>query len=96
MNNDLNYLQVEDKQFRLSSTAWLNNNIMTAAQTFIYKELRDQDYQSLLNVQRRGVASYCAVNDEHIQLLHDESAQWLFIFCSNGKIHICDPVSKHP
>ena len=64
---------------------------MDAAQKLMCKELgADDDYQSVLNVQRRGATPYRAVNNDHIQLLHDGSGHWLLTFCSNGRIQICD------
>ena len=35
-------------------------------------------------------ALYRALQNEHIQLLHDRSLHWLLTFSSNGRIHICD------
>ena len=62
---------------------------MDATQKLICKELGD-DYQSVLNVQKRGNAPYRPVSNEHIQILHDGSNHWLLTFCSNGRVQICD------
>ena len=64
---------------------------MDTAQKLICKKLgADDDYQSLLNVKKHRGAPYRAVKNEHNQLLHDGSGHWLLIFCSNGRIQICD------
>ena len=47
---------------------------MDSAQKLLCEELgADDDYQSVLNVQKRRGAPYRAVKNEHIQLLHDGS-----------------------
>ena len=47
---------------------------MDSAQKLLCEELgEDDDYQSVLNVQKRRGAPYRAVKNEHIQLLHDGS-----------------------
>ena len=64
---------------------------MDAAQKLICKKVEaDDDYQSVINVQKRRGAPYRAVKNEHIQLFHDGSGHWLLTFCSNGRIQICD------
>ena len=50
----------------------------------------DDDYQSVLNVQKHWGAPYRAVKNEHIQLHYDGSGHCLLTFCSNGRIQICD------
>ena len=69
----------------LLSDAWLNDRIMDAAQQLICKEL-GIEYQSVLNVQKK----FRAVDDEHVQLLHDGSDNWFLSFCSSGRVQICD------
>ena len=91
LRNDLCHFHFEDEEILQSPTAWLNDRIMNAAQKLIYKKLgADDDYQSVLNVQKRQGAPYRAVKNEHIQLLHDGSGHWLLSFCSNGRIQIYD------
>ena len=91
LKNGLYHLSLEDEEILRTPTALLNDRIMDAAQKLICKELgAEYDYQSVLNVQRRGATPYRAVNNEHIQLLHDGSGHWLLPFCSNGNIQICD------
>ena len=91
LKNDLYHLHFEDEEILLSPTAWLNDRIMNTVQKLICKTLgADEDYQSVLNVQKRWGVPYCAVKNEHIQLLNAGSEHWLFTFCSNGKIQICD------
>ena len=52
-----------------------------AAQKLTWKEPgADGDYQSLLNVQNRRSAPYRAVKNEHIQLLHDGSGHYGYLF----------------
>ena len=51
---------------------------------------RENEYQSVLNLQKKGCASSRTVNDEHIQFLHDGRNHWFLSFCSNGRIQICD------
>ena len=53
---------------------------MNAAQKLICKELgADDDYQSIPNVQKRRGATYRAVKNEQIQLLHDGSRHLIFV-----------------
>ena len=69
----------------------LSGGKMVVAQKLICKKLgADDDYQSVLNVQKRRVAPCRAVKNEHIQLLHDGSGHWVLTFCSNERIQICD------
>ena len=64
---------------------------MDATQKLICKKLgADDDYQSVLNVQKRRGAPYRAVKNEHNQLHYSGSGHWLLTFCSNGRIQICD------
>ena len=56
----------------------------------ICKELgADDDYQSVLNTQKRQGVPYHAVKNDLIQL-YDGSGYRLVTFCSNGRIQICD------
>ena len=67
----------------------MNDRIKDAAQKLNCKKLgADEDYQSVLIVQKRGGAPYRASKNEHIQQLHDGSGHWLLTFCSNGRIQI--------
>ena len=69
--NDLYHLQMYDKRIQLSVDARLNDSIMDATQILIGKALgRENEYQSVLNLQKKLSASFRTVNDEHIQLLH--------------------------
>ena len=64
LKNDLNHLHFEDEEIIRSTTAWLHNRIMDAAQKLACKKLRaDGDYQSVLNVQERRVAPFRAVEN---------------------------------
>ena len=54
LRNENFYLKVEDKNILLSSNAWLNDKIMDASQTLICKALGTQDYQSVLNCQKKS------------------------------------------
>ena len=91
LKNDLYHLYIEDEKILRSPTSWLNDRIIDAAQKLICKEIGAwHDYQSVLNVQKPGAKPYRAVDNEHIQLLHDGSGHWLLTFCINGRIQICD------
>ena len=64
---------------------------MDATQKLICKKLgADDDYQSVLNVQKRRGAPYRAVKNEHFQLHYSGSGHWLLTFCSSGRIQVCD------
>ena len=87
--NDLYDLHFEEEEIPRSPNAWLNDRIMDATKRLICKKLgAHDDYESVLNVQKRRGAPYRAVKNEHIQLLHDDSGHWQLTFCSNGRIHI--------
>ena len=63
---------------------------MDATEKLICKELRtDDNYQSVVNVQKRRGAPCREVKNEHIHLLHVGSEHRLLTFCSNV-ILICD------
>ena len=64
---------------------------MDTTQKSVYKKLgADNDYQSVVNVQKYQGAPYRAVKNEHIQLMHDDSGHWQLAFCSNERIQNCD------
>lgn len=90
LKNELYNLKVEDKIILISESAWLNDNIMDAAQVLICKALGVKSYQSVLNCQKQVKYPYTAVDNEHVQLLHDGNNHWLLTFCSSGRIQICD------
>ena len=71
LKNDLYHLYSEDEEILRYPTAWLNDCIMDATQKLTCKDLgADDDYQSVLNVQKCRKAPYCAVKSEYMQLLH--------------------------
>ena len=47
-------------------------------------------YQSVLNGLVRSRSSFQAVNNDHIQLLHDGKNHWLLTFCAEGQVYVCD------
>ena len=62
LKNDLYHLHFDDEEILRYTTAWLNGQIMDAAQKLICKELgADDDYKSVLNVRKRRDTPYCAV-----------------------------------
>ena len=77
----------------MSSNAWLNDKIMDASQVLICKALGTQDYQSVLNCQKR-VKPYRAVTGEYIQLLHNGINHWFLSFCSNSRVQVCDSLNS--
>ena len=93
LRNENFYLKVEDKNILLSSNAWLNDKIMDASQILICKALGTQDYQSVLNCQKR-VKPYRAVTGEYIQLLHNGINHWFLSFCSNSRVQVCDNLNS--
>ena len=87
LKNDLYHLYIEGEDIVRSPTAWLNDRIMDATQKLICRKLgADDDYQSVLNVQKRRGAPCCAVKNEHIQPLYEGSGDWLLTFCRNRRI----------
>ena len=56
---------------------------------------RENEYQSVLNWQKKGSVSFRIVSDEHIQLLHDGNNHWFLSFCSNGRVQIYVTVYEH-
>ena len=89
--NDIYHLHFKYEEILRSSTAWLYDHILDAAQKLICKKLEaENDYQSVLNVQKRRGAPQRTVKNEHIQLLYDGSEHWPLTFCNNGRMQICD------
>ena len=67
LKNALYHFHFEGEEILRSQTFWLNERIMDVAQKVICKELGvDDDYQSVLNVQKRGDAPYRAMKNEYI------------------------------
>ena len=93
LRNENFYLKVEDKNILFSSNAWRNDKIMDASQFLICKALGTQDYQSVLNCQKR-VKPYRAVTGEYIQLLHYGINHWFLSFCSNSRVQVCDSLNS--
>ena len=77
----------------MSSNAWLNGKIMDASQILICKALGTQDYQSVLNCQKR-VKPYRVVTGEYIKLLHNGINHWFLSFCSNSRVQVCDSLNS--
>ena len=51
-------------------------------------------YQSVLNGLVRSRSSFQAVNNDHIQLLHDGKNHWLLPFCEEGQVYVCDSMGS--
>ena len=69
---------------------------MDAAQKLIWQALGKIDsFQSVLNSQKRSNYLFRAVNNEHMQLLHDENNHWVLSLCSSGRFQICDSLKNH-
>ena len=66
---------------------------MDASQILICKALGTQNYQSVLNCQKR-VKPYRAVTGEYIQLLHNGINHWFLSFCSNSRVQVCDSLNS--
>ena len=80
----------------MTKDVWFNDAIMDAAQKLICKALsKIGSFQSVLSSQRRSNYPFRAVNDEHLQLLHDKNNHWIISFCSNGPVQICDRLKNH-
>ena len=78
LRNDLYYLKMEDERILMDDKCWLNDRIMDAAQHLVCKALGNLDtYQSVLNCQRKSGAAFQAVDNEHVQLLHDGKNHWI-------------------
>ena len=68
---------------------------MDAAQKLICKTLGEEDnYQSVLNNQKKTAIPFQPVYQDHIQLLHDGGAHWFLTFCSIGRVQICDSLKS--
>ena len=78
---NLYHLQFKDEEILRSPTAWLNKRIMDATQKILRKKLgTDDNYLSVLNIQKRRGAPYRVMKNEHIQQMHDGSGHWLLNF----------------
>ena len=67
LRNDLNHFHFKDEKILWSHLVWLHDCIMDEAQKLIFKEIRvDDDYLSVLNVQKRLGTPYGAAKTEHI------------------------------
>ena len=72
LRNEMYILKKEDKHLLPSKDAWLNDRIMGAAQKLISKEIAtDESYQSVLDSEKKTIASFHPVSQEHVQLDHD-------------------------
>ena len=69
---------------------------MDASQILICKALGTQDYQSVLNCQKRvkTITSYNYNYTLHIQLLHNGINHWFLSFCSNSRVQVCDSLNS--
>ena len=95
VRNDLYFLKNEDANILKSKTAGLNDRIMDAAQKLICKTLGEEDnYQSVLNTQKKAAIPLNPVYNDHIQLLHDGGSHWFLSFCSSGRVQICDSLKS--
>ena len=95
LRNRLYILKQKDKDILISKDSWLNDNLMDAAQKLICQEIGTPlTFQTVLNSQKKDVEPYEAVNQEHIQLLHDGRNHWILSFCSNGRVQVCDSLNK--
>ena len=67
----LYYLYFEDKETLQSPMAWLNDRSIDAGQELKCNDLEaDDNYQLILNVQKRQDSHNLALENEHIQLLY--------------------------
>ena len=83
LQNEFYYLKLEVKNILTTKDAWRNDRVMEAAQKLIFKALGKIDsYQSVLNSEKKTNYTFRAVNNEHIQLLHDGNnhAMGFFLF----------------
>ena len=95
LRNRLYILKQKDKDILISKDSWLNDNLMDAAQKLICQEIGTPlTFQTVLNSQKKDVEPFEAVNQEHIQLLHDGSNHWILSFCSNGRVQVCDSLNR--
>ena len=76
--------------------AWLNDRIIDAAQKLIWKALgKIGSCQSDLNSRKRPNYPFRAVNNEHIQLLHDGNNHRLLSFRSSNCAQIRNSRKNH-
>ena len=95
LRNRLYILKQKDKDILISKDSWLNDNLMDAAQKLICQEIGTPlTFQTVLNSQKKDVEPYEAVNQKHIQLLHDGRNHWILSFCSNGRVQVCDSLNQ--
>ena len=95
LKNDLYRLNRECNDILLSEASWLNDSIMDAAQILLCKALgTEKTYQSVLNWQKKCGVPFTAVNDGHIQLMHDGNNHWLLSFCTSGGVNVCDSLRR--
>ena len=96
LKNDLYHLNRECNDILLSEASWLNDSIMDAAQILLCKALgTEKTYQSVLNWQKKCGVPFTAVNDRHIQLMHDGNNHWLLSFCTSGGVNVCDSLRRY-
>ena len=96
LQNKFYYLKNENKNILMTKDPWLNDRIMDATQKLICKVSGKTDsLQSVLNLQRRSKMPFRAVNNGHIQLLHDGNNHWLLSFCSSDRVEISDSLKNH-
>ena len=94
LHNRLYILSHEDKNILLSKDEWLNDNLLDAAQKLICEEIgTPSTFQTVLNSSKKEIEPFQAVNEEHVQLLHDGRNHWFLSFCSNGRVQVCDSLN---
>ena len=82
LKNDLYHIHFEAEEILRSPKAWLNYHIMDAAQKLICKKLgADDDYQLVLNVQKRRVHLIvrCKINLFNYFMMVLDTAYLLFV-----------------
>ena len=90
IRNEYYILSHEDKKLIECCDGWLNDNIMDAAQKLICKKLGNMEmYQSVLNLQKNEKLFF-AVQNEHLQLLHNGYNHWLLSACRGRRVQVCD------
>ena len=78
LHNRMYILTQKDKEVLLSKDEWPNDQSMDAAQKLICEEIGIPfTFQTVLNSQKKDVEPYRAVDEEHIQLLHDGRNHWI-------------------
>ena len=94
LHNRLYILSYEDRNILLSKDEWLNDNLLDAAQKLICEEIgTPSTFQTVLNSSKKEIEPFQAVNEEHVQLLHDGRNHWFLSFCSNGRVQVCDSLN---